>query len=35
MTRGVHKPIICYSRKGIWPDGRNVLYADGAVEFAS
>jgi len=25
--------IIAYSRKGIWPSGRNVLYADMAVEF--
>jgi hypothetical protein len=25
--------IICYTRKGIYPDGRNILRADGAVEW--
>ncbi len=27
--------IIAYTRKGVWPDGRNVLYLDGSVEFVT
>ena len=27
--------ILCYSRKGICPDGRNVLHVDGAVQWAT